>query len=184
MSHSLEDDSKHAMSHSLEDDSKHAMSHSLEDDSKHDSPSVESASPFISTSRPPIEYTSVGALVRSIGRRISSIWTRRFVLSLLAGQLLSLCITCTTVTTTELVQRNWALPTTQNVFLYVRSLPDICNWLIPERKRYFSLFVIYTPYTIYQCRHSGCNITYSFLMTSRRWMERMGTNDPPRWVEM
>jgi len=102
-----------------------------------DSPSVESIPPFVPSSRPPIEYTSIGALVRSVGRRIASIWTRRFVLSLLAGQLLSLCITCTTVTTTELVMRNWALPTTQNVFLY------------------FSLFVIYTPYTIYQYGAKG-----------------------------
>jgi len=51
---------------------------------------------------------------------------------LLAGQLVSLCITCTNVTTTELVNRNWALPTTQTLFLY------------------FSLFVVYTPYTMYR----------------------------------
>jgi solute carrier family 35, member F1/2 len=67
--------------------------------------------------RPPIDYSSVGAFTRSIGRRFASIWTKRFVLSLLAGQIVSLCITCTNVTTTELVMRNWALPTTQTFFL-------------------------------------------------------------------
>ncbi|KAI0793912.1 DUF914-domain-containing protein [Fomes fomentarius] len=82
--------------------------------------------------RPPLDYSSPLAFFTSLGRRFSSIWTKRFVLSLLAGQLVSLCITCTNVTTTELVQRNWALPTTQTFFLY------------------FSLFVIYTPYTIYK----------------------------------
>ncbi|KAJ7245111.1 DUF914-domain-containing protein [Mycena haematopus] len=82
--------------------------------------------------RPPIEYTSVSAFFGSSGRRFTSLWTRRFTLSLLAGQLVSLCITCTNVTTTELVNRNWALPTTQNLFLY------------------FTLFVVYTPYTMYR----------------------------------
>ncbi|KAL0953574.1 hypothetical protein HGRIS_004790 [Hohenbuehelia grisea] len=82
--------------------------------------------------RPPIEWTSIGAFTSSVGRRIKSIWTKRFVLSLLAGQVVSLCITCTNVTTTELVMRNWALPTTQTFFLYT------------------TLFLVYTPYTMYQ----------------------------------
>ncbi|KAJ6581379.1 solute carrier family 35 member SLC35F1/F2/F6 [Mycena capillaripes] len=85
-----------------------------------------------SVQRPPIEYTSVSAFLGSSARRFKSLWTRRFTLSLLAGQLVSLCITCTNVTTTELVNRNWALPTTQTLFLY------------------FSLFVVYTPYTMYK----------------------------------
>jgi solute carrier family 35 protein F1/2 len=55
--------------------------------------------------RPPIEYTSVSAFLGSSARRFKSLWTRRFTLSLLAGQLVSLCITCTNVTTTELVNR-------------------------------------------------------------------------------
>lgn len=67
--------------------------------------------------RPPIVYTSPSAFVQSVGRRFSSIWTRRFALSLLAGQVVSLCITCTNVTTTELVNRGWDLPTTQSLFL-------------------------------------------------------------------
>lgn len=67
--------------------------------------------------RPPIEYSSFSAFSRSFGARFRSIFTRRFVLSLLAGQVVSLCITCTNVTTSELVSRNWALPTTQSFFL-------------------------------------------------------------------
>jgi len=88
-------------------------------------------------SRPQIVFTSVPALFQSLGSRFASVWTRRFVLSLLAGQLLSLCITCTNVTTTELVKRNWALPTTQSFFLYV------------------SICFIYTPYTIYRYGFKG-----------------------------
>lgn len=67
--------------------------------------------------RPPIDYSSPGALVRSTWRRFASLWTRRFTLALLAGQVVSLCITCTNVTTTELVMRNWSLSTTQTWFL-------------------------------------------------------------------
>jgi len=82
--------------------------------------------------RPPIDYSSVDAFFRSSWARFVSLWTRRFVFSLFAGQLVSLCITCTSVTTTELVNRDFNLPTTQTFFLY------------------FSLFVIYTPYTMYR----------------------------------
>lgn len=67
--------------------------------------------------RPEIDYSSVGAFWASLWRRFASIWTKRFILSLLAGQVVSLCITCTNVTTTELVNRNWSLPTTQTFFL-------------------------------------------------------------------
>ena len=68
--------------------------------------------------RPPIDYSSVGAFFHSTWRRFLSLWTRRFVLSLLAGQVVSLCITCTNVTTEELTTGNWQLPTTQTFFLY------------------------------------------------------------------
>jgi hypothetical protein len=67
-------------------------------------------------SRPPIVYTSLGAFARSFAVRWRSVWTRRFILSLLAGQVVSLCITCTNVTTTELVNRGWTLSTTQGFF--------------------------------------------------------------------
>jgi solute carrier family 35 protein F1/2 len=67
--------------------------------------------------RPPIDYSSFDAFFHSIWCRFLSLWTRRFVLSLLAGQLVSLCITCTNVTTQELTTGNWQLPTTQTFFL-------------------------------------------------------------------
>jgi solute carrier family 35, member F1/2 len=72
--------------------------------------------------RPPIDYSSLGALSSSIWRRFKSLWTKRFTFSLIAGQVVSLCITCTNVTTTELNQRNWSLPTTQTLFLLVQFL--------------------------------------------------------------
>lgn len=90
-----------------------------------------------STPRPLIVYDSPSAFFSSLYRRFLSLWTRTFVLSLLAGQVVSLCITCTNVTTAELFSRNWALPTTQTFFLY------------------FSLFCVYTPYTIYQYGFKG-----------------------------
>ncbi|TFK26183.1 DUF914 domain membrane protein [Coprinopsis marcescibilis] len=89
------------------------------------------------TPRPRIDWSSPRAFRTSFAARFKSLWTRRFVLSLLAGQLVSLCITCTTVTTTELVNRKWTLATTQGFFLY------------------FSLFAIYTPYTIYRYGFKG-----------------------------
>uniref|UniRef100_A0A8H8CIC6 DUF914-domain-containing protein n=1 Tax=Psilocybe cubensis TaxID=181762 RepID=A0A8H8CIC6_PSICU len=93
--------------------------------------------PRAATVRPELVYTSPKAFARSFAARWRSVWTRPFVLSLLAGQLVSLCITCTNVTTTELVSRGWTLSTTQGIFLY------------------FSLFCVYTPYTIYQYGFMG-----------------------------
>jgi solute carrier family 35 protein F1/2 len=97
------------------------MSSSIDEDAKHafEEPRPESMKEVLMSvpTRPPIEYTSFGAFTSSLNRRFKSIWTRRFVLSLIAGQVVSLCITCTNVTTTELVLRNWALPTTQTFFL-------------------------------------------------------------------
>lgn len=69
--------------------------------------------------RPVVVYSSPKAFARSFAARWKSIWTRRFILSLLAGQVASLCITCTNVTTTGLVNRGWTLSTTQGFFLYV-----------------------------------------------------------------
>lgn len=87
--------------------------------------------------RPSLDTSSPGAFLRSFSQRFRSLWTKRFVFSLLAGQVVSLCITCTNVTTTELVKRNWALPTTQSVFLY------------------FTLALVYTPFTIYRYGFKG-----------------------------
>ncbi|KJA13674.1 hypothetical protein HYPSUDRAFT_72930 [Hypholoma sublateritium FD-334 SS-4] len=87
--------------------------------------------------RPPIVYSSPKAFANSVAARWKSIWTRPFIMALLAGQIVSLCITCTNVTTTELVSRGWTLSTTQGFFLY------------------FTLFIVYTPYTIYQYGFKG-----------------------------
>ncbi|CAE6423252.1 unnamed protein product [Rhizoctonia solani] len=87
--------------------------------------------------RPPLDYSSFGVFWTSVAARIRSVFTRRFVMALLGGQLVSICITCTSVSTTELVNRGWSLPTTQTFFLY------------------FSLFIVYTPYTIYQYGFKG-----------------------------
>jgi len=69
------------------------------------------------TARPKIRFDSPSVFFKTLWARFASIWTKRFILSLLAGQVVSLCITCTNVTTTELVNRGWALSTTQTFFL-------------------------------------------------------------------
>lgn len=90
------------------------------------------------SARPPIVYSSFSAFVGSVLARWKSLWTRRFLFALLAGQVVSFCITATNVTTQELnINHGWVLPTTQTWFLY------------------FTLFVVYTPYTIYQYGFKG-----------------------------
>jgi solute carrier family 35 protein F1/2 len=64
-----------------------------------------------------IRFNSPSVFFKTFWARFVSIWTKRFIFCLLAGQLVSLCITCTNVTTTELLNRGWALPTTQTFFL-------------------------------------------------------------------
>ena len=121
-----------------------------------DSEGSGSASTPSKSTRPPIVYSSPGAFAKSFGTRWRSVWTRQFTLALVAGQVVSLCITCTNVTTTELVNRGWTLSTTQGTFLWVnfhwsdhdRGLFIDTNVLLA---RYFTLFIVYTPYTIYQC---------------------------------
>jgi solute carrier family 35, member F1/2 len=76
--------------------------------------------PEQSNPRPPIAYSSPSAFIESVVLRIRSVLTRRFILSFISGQFVSLCITSTSVITTELVSRGWALPTTQSFFLYAR----------------------------------------------------------------
>lgn len=101
------------------------------------SPIEEASNTLIQAVRPPIEYDSFSVFVGSVVRRFKSLWTPRFIWSILAGQLLSFCITSTSVITTELVMRGFALPTTQGWFLY------------------FSLFITYTPFTIYKYGFKG-----------------------------
>ena len=48
--------------------------------------------------------------------------------------------------------------------------------------RYFGIFLIYTPYTIYQCKpRSPCGVTRSWL---GRWGQRMGKDDSEGRMEM
>ena len=69
------------------------------------------------TSRPRVRLDSPSVFFKTLLARFASVWTKRFILSVLAGQFVSLCITCMDVSTTELVHRGWALPTTQTFFL-------------------------------------------------------------------
>jgi solute carrier family 35, member F1/2 len=89
----------------------------IDEETKKDSISDETPTQAVISPRPPIDYTSFRAFVKSVYARFTSIWTKRFIWALIAGQVVSCCITCTSVTTTELVNRNWALPTTQSFFL-------------------------------------------------------------------
>lgn len=73
-----------------------------------------------------------GRLFKSLGDRAKTIFTRRFLACLIAGQLLSVAITSTSVLTTELIINGWGLPCTQSLFLY------------------FFLNLFYTPFTIYK----------------------------------
>ncbi|KAF4610744.1 hypothetical protein D9613_006838 [Agrocybe pediades] len=109
----------------------------LDKDSKSSNASVVREDTPLGVARPPLVYTSPKAFALSFAARWRSVWSRPFIISLLAGQVVSLCITCTNVTTTELVMRGWTLSTTQGFFLY------------------FMLFIIYTPYTIYQYGFKG-----------------------------
>ncbi|KIJ63079.1 hypothetical protein HYDPIDRAFT_134817 [Hydnomerulius pinastri MD-312] len=108
-----------------------------EQDELQTSPSPDCAHLPTKRVRPPIVFDSPKAFVNSLHARFLSLWTRSFAYSLIGGQVLSLCITCSSVTTTELVDRNWVLPSTQTFFTYL------------------SLFVVFTPYTIYRYGFKG-----------------------------
>ncbi|KAG8216339.1 hypothetical protein J3R82DRAFT_6413 [Butyriboletus roseoflavus] len=88
--------------------------------------------PSAQQNRPSIDFDSPTSLVKTLCARLLSLWTPSFMYALLGGQLLSLCVTCASVTTTELVERHWILPSTQTFAAYL------------------SLFIVYTPYTIYR----------------------------------
>ena len=98
-------------------DSKHSAAESVSKFQNSTSSETEQVVTAVPRPRPPIDYSSPSALARSTWNRFKSVWTRRFTLSVLAGQVVSFCITSTNVTTTELVERNWSLPTTQSWFL-------------------------------------------------------------------
>ena len=82
---------------------------------------------------PKLDFSNgAGAFFSSAKLRLRAVFTPRFLLCLVAGQLLSLCITCTSVVTTELGIGEWSLPATQTFFVY------------------FALMSIYTPLTLYK----------------------------------
>jgi len=83
------------------------------------------------SSYPALDWSSPAGFASTLKVRLRLIFTRRFLLCLAWGQVLSICISATNVCSTELFNRNWALPTTQSFFVY------------------FTLLCIYTPYTIY-----------------------------------
>ena len=142
---------------------------------KDDSGSIEqegSEAPLQPPTRPPIIYSSPKAFANSVAARWRSVWTRPFIMAFLAGQVVSLCITCTNVTTTELVNRGWTLSTTQGFFLYVLYLVQ-CPNSYKLNIRYFTLFVVYTPYTIYQCMVYLNEITVSMLKSHSRRIQRL-----------
>ena len=116
-------------------------------------------------SRPPVLYSSPKAFAISFAARWKSIWTRRFILSLLAGQVASLCITCTNVTTTELVNRGWTLSTTQGIFLYVMFLGRLK--LTSHNSHLLSqLFLfIHNLYTLY-----NISVLVYILVSSWEWL--------------
>ena len=101
----------------------------LPSDLADDKPSTAEGSNRHAAWRPETNYSSIGALCRGSWQRFAGIWTRRFILSLLAGQIISLCITCTSVATEALTSHNWALPTTQTLFLcppFLLRMPVNC----------------------------------------------------------
>ena len=100
--------------------------------------------------RPPISFASPSAFFRSVYARFLSLWTPSFIRSILYGQVLSLTLTVVSVLTTELVHRNWVLPSTQVIFPWV-SMVSILQPLMCLNS-YVLLCITYTPYTIYRCK--------------------------------
>ncbi|KAL7414723.1 hypothetical protein BDY24DRAFT_406510 [Mrakia frigida] len=88
-------------------------------------------------SRTPIDYSSVKAFRTTLATRLKTTFTRRFIYCLIAGQVISWCITGTNTLTTSLVNNGFNAPTTQSFFTY------------------FALFIVYTPYTIYRYGFKG-----------------------------
>ena len=135
--------------------------------------------------RPPIDYSSFGAFCQSTWDRFKSLWTRQFILSLLAGQVVSLCITCTNVTTEELALGGWQLPTTQTFFL--------CQAPLFSLMHEFSSRVLQIPfhllrlYTVHDPPLYALPLsikTVSYIHCVYRWPQRLAKTDLQRWVEV
>lgn len=142
------------------------------------------------SSRPPINYSSFGAFWKSVGERWRSIWTKQFILALLAGQLLSLCITCTNVTTTELVNRGWTLSTTQGFFLWVLTISNLtkaekCWCWLTSYLLDISLSSLYThPIQYINVSSSFVVFQSSMCFPCIRWIQGVGEGHSLRWLEM
>lgn len=81
------------------------------------SSSIDRMYPSKQQSRPSVTFDSPTSFVKSLYARFLSLWTPAFMYALLGGQLLSLSVTCSSVTTTALVERHWILPSTQTFFM-------------------------------------------------------------------
>jgi len=91
-----------------------------------------SANPFSGKADyPPLDWSSKSAFSSSLQTRLRLIFTKRFLLCVLAGQFLAVCITSTNVCSTELANRNWIAPTFQSTLVYI------------------TLNFMYTSYTLY-----------------------------------
>jgi hypothetical protein len=72
--------------------------------------------PSTEHTRPSIAFDSSTSLIKSLYSRFLSLWTPSFTYAILGGQLLSFAVTCSSVATSELVERHWVLPSTQTFF--------------------------------------------------------------------
>ncbi|CAD6578659.1 MAG: hypothetical protein CYPHOPRED_000641, partial [Cyphobasidiales sp. Tagirdzhanova-0007] len=127
---------------SLHDDGKHGDSYDTEASKASEEKYGTDSVPYVEESEavalfkgklPAIELSNgFGAFAKSVGQRFKAAFTPRLCLCIIIGQILSLCITCTSVVTTELNIGLWSLPATQTFFVY------------------FALMSIYTPITLYK----------------------------------
>ncbi|CAG8570349.1 11749_t:CDS:2 [Diversispora eburnea] len=84
---------------------------------------------------------------KSFKSKLSFLFTKEFLKIFLLGQFLSLCITISIVTSTELFNRGASYPTTQSALTYI------------------SLFLVYTPITLYKIGFKG----YVNMLKTRAW---------------
>lgn len=77
---------------------------------------LDHAYPSMKQIRPSIVLDSPVSFVKSLYARFLSLWTPSFTYAILGGQLLSFCVTCSSITISELVERQWILPCTLAFF--------------------------------------------------------------------
>ncbi|RHZ76868.1 hypothetical protein Glove_188g84 [Diversispora epigaea] len=83
----------------------------------------------------------------SFKSKLSYLFTLEFLKIFLLGQFLSLCITFSIITSTELANRGASFPTTQSTLTYI------------------TLFLVYTPITLYNIGFNG----YVNMLKTRAW---------------